>query len=189
MPADRDTTPWSHPLRPAELHARKPSRFTLEPAPAVLSALAEDLGITAIRKLRFQGEIRPKGRHDWQLEADLGATVVQPCIITTDPVTTRIDEPVERTWMAEMPEPGPGPGGEVEMPEDDSIEPLPDVIDLGAVMREALMLALPLYPRAAGAEFDAAEGAPPGAAPIVEETLRPFAGLGDLLKKRDTDAE
>ncbi|MEI4470312.1 YceD family protein [Frigidibacter sp. MR17.24] len=175
-------TPWSHPLRPADLHARKPSRFSLTPAPEVLAALAEDLGLLGLRKLRFEGEIRPRGRQDWQLEAMLGATVVQACIVTTDPVTTRLDEPVARLWMAEMPDPG---AGEVEMPEDDSIEPLPAVIDLGAVMHEALLLALPLYPRADGAELGAAEGTPPGAEPIAEETRNPFAGLGDMIRKRD----
>ncbi len=79
---------------------------------------------------------------DWRLEAKLGATVVQPCVVTAEPVTTRIDDPVTRRYLAQMPEPQ---GDEVEMPEDDSAEPLPDVLDLSAVMAEALALALPLY--------------------------------------------
>ncbi len=41
---------------------------------------------------------------------------------------------------------------EAEMPEDDTAEPLPEVIDPGAVMFEALALALPDYPRAPKAE-------------------------------------
>ncbi len=67
---------------------------------------------------------------------------------------------------------------------DETVEPLPAVIDAGAVMVEALTLALPPYPRAAEAEFAGAAAAPEGAAPLTEEeTTRPFAGLADLLKK------
>ena len=33
--------------------------------------------------------------------AELGATVVQTCVVTLDPVTTRIDQPVRRAWLPE----------------------------------------------------------------------------------------
>lgn len=173
--------PWSHPFRVAELAARKPTRFNLVLDDAALKALADDLGILDVRKLTFKGELVPKGRHDWELTASLGASVVQACIVTLAPVQTRIDEPVTRRYLADMPMPE---ADEVEMPEDDTVEPLPQVIDAGAVMAEALALALPLYPRAAGAELGAVQGTPPGAEPIVEEKLRPFAGLADLMKQR-----
>lgn len=177
------TSPWSHPLRVADLAGRKPTRFDLRPEPAVLMAIAEELGIERLRKLSFKGELTPRGRNDWVLEATLGATVVQACIVSLAPVTTRIDETVRRQYLADMRLPD---GDEVEMPEDDTIEPLPAVIDAGEVMIEALALALPLYPRAeeAGDEEPAETlAAPPGAAPIAEETLKPFAGLAALLKK------
>lgn len=180
-PAPRQ--PWSHPFRLADLAARKPTRFTLAPDDAAVRALAEDLGILALRKLSFRGELVPKGRHDWELTAHLGATAVQACIVTLAPVQTRIDEQVLRRYLADMPQPE---GDEVEMPEDDTAEPLPQVIDAGAVMAEALALALPLYPRAPGAELGAVQGTPPGAEPIVEEKLRPFAGLADLMRQRGT---
>lgn len=170
------------PLRVAGLAARKPTRFDLVPGPEDLAALAEELGISSIRKLRFRGELRPAGRTDWLLEADLGATVVQPCIATLAPVTTRIAETVTRRYVAGL---EPPVGEEVEMPEDDSEEPLPEVIDPGAVLVEALTLALPLYPRASGVEEETAiSAAPPGAAPLDETARRPFAGLADLLARK-----
>ncbi|MCR9151701.1 MAG: DUF177 domain-containing protein [Rhodobacteraceae bacterium] len=172
------------PLRPADLPARKPTRFDLAPGPDDLAALADELGLIALRKLRFRGELRPDGRRDWRLEATLGATVVQPCVVTLEPVTTRIDEAVTRRYLAGMEMPV---GEETEMPEDDSAEPLPEVVDIGAVMAEALALALPLYPRAAAAEAPM-RAAPPGAAPLTDEALRPFAGLDRLLDRaRDDD--
>lgn len=174
-----DALPYSHPFRTAELAGRRPTRFRLLPDAAARARIAADLGIEAIPALSFAGELRPSGRHDWLLEADLAATVVQPCIVTLAPVTTRIAERVTRRYLAEMPEPE---GEEVEMPQDDSAEPLPERIDAGAVMCEALALALPLYPRAEGAELGAAGFAPPGAEPLGEEVTRPFAGLADLLR-------
>jgi uncharacterized metal-binding protein YceD (DUF177 family) len=99
---------------------------------------------------------------------------VQPCIVTLEPVTTRIDTPVLRRYLAE---PLPEPAGEVEMPADDSIEALPPTFDLWAVATEALSLALPEYPRAEGATLAAPETAP------GEDRVRPFAGLADLVGK------
>lgn len=178
--------PWSQAFRVAELASRKPTRFTLALDEAALAALAADLGLLEVRKLTFKGELVPKGRHDWELTARLGASVVQACIVTLAPVQTRIDEDVKRRYLAEMPQ---IEADEVEMPEDDTVEALPQVIDAGAVMAEALALALPLYPRAPGADLGAVQGTPPGAEPIVEEKLRPFAGLADLLKQREGEAE
>lgn len=186
-PAKADTTPaetapWRHPLRPSELAARKPTRLTLAPEAPVRAALAADLGILEIRKLSFKVELTPQGRHDWQLSAQLGATVVQECILTLAPVTTRLDLPITRRYLADMPEPE---GDEVEMPEDDTLEPLPEVIDLGDVMAEALALALPDYPRAEGASLAEGLGTPPGAEALTEDKLRPFANLAALIARKD----
>lgn len=177
-----DAPPFSHPFRVAALPARKPSRFDLRPGPDTSAAIAADLGLIGLDGLRFRGELRPAGRQDWVLEADLEATVTQACVVTFAPVTTRIAEPVVRRYVAGLAEPE---AEEVEMP-DETVEPLPEVIDACAVMMEALTLALPPYPRAAEADFAGAAAAPEGAAPLTdEETTRPFAGLADLLKKGD----
>lgn len=180
-----ETPSFSHPLRPAELAGRKPTRFRLAPDAGARDRIAAALGLSALPELAFIGELAPQGRRDWLLTAKLTAKVVQPCIITLAPVTTKINEAVTRRYLADMPEPE---GEEVEMPEDDSVEPLPAVIDLGTVLTEALALSLPLYPRAEGAELGSAQFAEPGAEPLTEETRRPFAGLADLMKKGQKDA-
>lgn len=175
-----DPPAFSHPLRIADLAARKPTRFDLEPDRDALDRIATFLGLLGLSKLRFKGELRPLGRRDWRLQATLGATVTQPCVVTLTPVTTRIDEEITRTYLADMPEPE---GDEVEMPEDDTAEQLPGVIDIGAVMSEALALELPPYPRAEGVELGSAVFTEPGAEPLGDEALKPFAGLADLMKK------
>lgn len=180
----QETLPELGPVfRVATLAARKPTRFDLKPGAGALAALAGLLGITAVRDLRFKGELRPQGRHDWALEAELSAEVEQPCSVTLAPVVTQVREVVRRRFLAEMPEPQ---GDEAEIPEDDTLEPLGEAISPGAVAAEALALALPLYPRAPDAALEETAFAAPGAAPLRDEDLRPFAGLAGLAQKLGT---
>jgi len=167
-------------LRLAELPKGATRNFEIVPPTPVLRTISEELGITGLRKLRFEGEILPEGKRDWRLEAKLGATVTQPCVVSLEPVTTRIDAQILRRYLSEMDEPDLE---EVEMPEDDLSEPLPATLDLVEVMVEALALHLPLYPRADGIEPAQIEAIPPGAEPITEETVKPFAGLAGLRDK------
>lgn len=168
------------PLTLARLSRNAETSFDLIPDAAERTGLAQELDVQALRKLRFAGRLIPEGRKDWRLEAVLGATVVQACVVTAEPVTTRIDEPVLRRYLEDMPEPE---ADEVEIPEDDSAEPLPVTLSLERVMAEALALALPIYPRVAGAELGEARFAAPGTAPLTDEDLRPLAGLAALRDK------
>lgn len=174
------TNPSSQALKVQELSQNRPTRFSLIPDSSELGALAEELGLLGLRKLRFEGEIKADGKRDWRLDGTLGATVVQPCVVTLAPVTTRIEEPVVRRYLAEIPEESED---EVEMGEDDSIEELGATIDPAAVMIEALALALPLYPRADGAEMGAATYTEPGKEALSDADLKPFAGLAALRDK------
>lgn len=190
MPERPDKTPDTPPatdtasvIQPRRLPGRDAVAILLRPDAAARKAMADRLGLTALRKLRFEGHLTPEGRRDWRFEADLGATVVQPCVATLAPVTTRIDTKVVRIYRAEMP---PLPEGEdIEMPQDDTEEPLPGTLDLAQVMEEALALALPIYPRAEGAEPVQTRAAPPGVAPLSDEAVKPFAALARLKQKPD----
>ena len=172
---------YSHPLRVADLPLGRDHTFELGPDAAARGRIADLLGLPRIRKLRFAGRLSPLGRTDWQLDADLGATVVQECVITLEPVTTRIDEPVRRTFLSaglEMPE-----AEEMEMPDDDTVEALPDTLDLGAVMIEALALALPPYPQIEGARAMLTDYTEPGQSALDDDAVKPFAGLAALRDK------
>lgn len=177
-----DQPPFSHPLRSASLSSRKPTRFDLRPDAAARQWIAAELGLLGLPALRLVGEIRPEGRHDFTLDATLTAEAVQPCSVSLAPVPTKLSEKVRRTYIADWQEPE---GDEVEMPEDDTQEALPEVIDLALVAIEALELALPLYPRADGVELGEAVFAGPDTAPLRDEDLRPFAGLAALKARLD----
>ena len=170
-------SPLRHPMPVRQLSTRKATRFDLTPDEATRAALAAHVGLIALPFLRFKGEVQPKGRNDMALTATLEAVVVQPCSVTLVPVTSRLTETVERRYLADFAE---ATGDEVELDGNDTDEPLPEVIDAGQVATEALILALPLYPRAAGAALGAAVFAPPGAEPLLDTDLRPFAGLAAL---------
>mgnify|MGYP001627928133 FL=1 len=134
-------------IRVAALPQNRPQAFEIMPDEATRAALAQELGLTSLRKLRFVGEIRSSGKRDYVLRATLGATVVQPCVQTLVPVNTRIDTEVSRRYLADW-DTRAEPGSETEMPEDDSTEQLGETIDPFAVMVEALALEIPEYPRA-----------------------------------------
>ncbi len=187
MPEPRNTAPGPEAgqeglrLKPGDLPTGRATEIDLEPPARWRADLAEHLAITGIRKLRLTGTLVPEGGGDWRLSARLGATVVQPCVVTLAPVTSRIEEEVSRLYLADMPE--QPAGAEVEMPEDVSLEPLGSVIDLGVVIAEELALALPPYPRAEGVAFEGRIAAAPGVAPMSDDDAKPFAGLKGLRDK------
>lgn len=174
----------------AQLRGVASFAFDLSPTPEEAAALARLLGAQGVRKLRFHGRLVPADRADWRLEAELGVTVTQTCVVTLEPVVTRVDTPVRRLFTPDF---APdfagalaGDPGEIELdPEaDDEIEPLGPRIDLGLVATEALALALPAYPRREGAELGPlAESAPAGAAPLDAGAARPFSALAALRAK------
>lgn len=145
-------------------------------------AVAEQLGITAVEKLevklhavRFKGGIRVSGR--------LRATAVQPSVVSLEPVTQEIVEPIERVFL---------PGGEKAYagPADAEIfvdldgEDVPDHFegneaDLSALIIETLSLALDPYPRQPGETLGALRD------DGDTESDLPFAGLKILKTPED----
>ena len=172
-------------LRLSELPTGAPTAFRVEPDAETRARIASELGIDALRKVRLEGTLTPHGKRDWALSAHLGATVVQPCVVTLAPVTTRIEDDLARLYLADYVE--PVEGGEHEMPEDDTTEALPELLDLETVLTEALALGLPAYPRADDAALDTAVFTEPGKAPMTDEDARPFAGLASLRDKLAKD--
>tara|TARA_R110002094_G_scaffold133924_1_gene126315 strand:- start:1740 stop:2291 length:552 start_codon:yes stop_codon:yes gene_type:complete len=180
------TPPSPTALRVADLSQNVENAFALRPDAETAKNLAQILELSALRKLSFVGRIVSMGKTDWQIEARLGATVVQPCVVTLEPVTTRIDTNVVRRFIHDFSDPDEP---EAEMPDDETSEPLGQWIDPAIVMQEALALAVPDYPRKDDAELGQLVYTKPGEAPMTDEDARPFAGLANLkdqLKKGDT---
>ncbi|OYX24646.1 MAG: hypothetical protein B7Z10_08770 [Rhodobacterales bacterium 32-66-7] len=167
-------------FRTGALSPRRPTRFDFQPDGPALAALAAELGLLAVHRLRFQGDITPAGRGEFALTGTLTADASQACVVTLEPVETRVRDSVSRRYVPDLADPE---GDEVEMAPDDTVEPLPEVIDIAEIAAEALLLALPLYPRAPGAELGTTLHAGDGVTPLADSDLRPFAGLADLAAR------
>ena len=169
-----------------DLKASAAHEFNIELDAAARADVAKRLGILGVKKARLSGRVTPVGKMDWALKAELGATVVQSCVVSLEPVTTRVEDTVLRSYLANPPE--LTDAAEVEMPEDDTVEPLPVTLDLQDVLSEALSLVLPTYPRAPDVDFSDAQFSAPGTTPLTDEDVRPFAGLKSLRDKlKDND--
>ena len=145
-------------------------------------ALADELEIVAIDRLqvklhavRFRGGIRVTGR--------LAAVVVQQSVVTFEPVTQEIGEPIDRIFL---------PGAEKNFAEPANAEVFVDLegedipdhfdgneADLTDLIVETLALAIDPYPRAPGENIDDL------GLGKVEEEIHPFASLKKL--KQDLD--
>jgi uncharacterized metal-binding protein YceD (DUF177 family) len=175
----------SLPFKVAAIAGRTSTHVRFRPSGPERKAIADVLGLLDLPKLEFDGEIRPAGKRDMVLTAKLVAQVVQPCSVTLEPVTTAISEEVRRLYLSDYVVPE---DNEVEIPEDDTQEALPEVIDAASVAIEALALALPMYPRAPGVELGEAVFTEPGLTPLREGDLKPFAGLAGLVLKAKGEA-
>lgn len=176
--------PSSAALRVSSLPQQGQTAFAIRPEGDDLKSIAAQLDLLSLRKLSFSGAVSASGAADWQLKGTLGATVVQPCAVTLEPVTTRIDVPVSRLYIQNYNEPD---SPEAEMPEDETVEALTNWIDPEAVMIEALDLALPMYPRSENAELGTISVSEPGVKPMTDEDAKPFAGLAALKAQLETE--
>lgn len=173
-----------HVLKVADLNERRPILFEIQPNVAQLRQIADDLSLISLKKLRFKGTLVAHGKREWLLTATLGATVQQPCVITLEPVTTRLDTPITRRFIPEAQiRSSKEDETEIEMESDETLEPLGHNFDLWSIMTEALALALPDYPRADDAALNQTVFSEKGIAPMTDDDVKPFAGLAALKEK------
>jgi uncharacterized metal-binding protein YceD (DUF177 family) len=144
--------------------------------------IAEELDILAVDRLqvklhavRFRGGIRVTGR--------LTAVVVQQSVVTFEPVTQDIGEPIDRVFLPGGEKQFAGPAN-AEVFVDLEGEDVPDHFegneaDLTDLIVETLALAIDPYPRAPGESLDDL------GVKAVEDEVNPFAALKKL--KQDLD--
>lgn len=160
----------------SSLSANTSNPFLFAPSRSALESLALETGAVAVRKLRFKGTICSASETAWRLQGCLGATVVQECIVTLRHVKARIDAPVERLYTTSPP---PAEAAYSKVPDLD-IEHAAEFVDLLAVAREVLVLEMPGYPRADGAELPVRDEADGEETVPESETRKPFETLSAL---------
>ncbi len=172
-------------IRFSDINLRKPYKFDVRPSNLLCRSVAKDLGLLTLGKLRLYGTLSNVAKDSWHLRAHIGATIEQTCVLTLAPVQARIDSLVERNYLPVQTyeELFIGLDGEVEMNQDDTLEPLETELDLMQVMIEALVIELPTYPKATGASFENRIISAPGIVPLNAEDAKPFANLSVLMGK------
>ncbi|HUO90590.1 MAG TPA: YceD family protein [Rhizomicrobium sp.] len=126
-----------------------------------LARIAQWAGVRAVEDFAAAVTLTRKSATQFALDADLVADIVQDCVVTLEPVRSRIEKPIHRELhVAERVRLKPhesvplGAGaGDDEVPEE--IESLD--YDLAAPLLEEFALAIDPYPRAPGAEFAASK--------------------------------
>lgn len=174
--------PFRHEVEVATLSRAIETSFDLQPDRAMLDRIAAYLGLESLASLRFKGEILPRKKENWRVEARLTAALEQACVISLAPIAEKIDEPVVRDLVPLHQAPAQD-ALEIQLDAEDGPDTFADHIDLAAIALEELALALDPYPKAPDAELEAQGFAGPGVDPLTDADLKPFAKLADLKEK------
>ena len=140
-----------------------------------LSAIEHFEATLVVAPLR--GGLRAQGR--------LVARIVQPSVMSFEPVTQDIDEPIDRVFLPQPTDHTPTPGSElfIDLEDDDFPDHIdgPEV-DLSALIVETLALAIDPYPRLPDERVESLD------LYDMNEPSGPFAALAILKKENDPKA-
>jgi uncharacterized metal-binding protein YceD (DUF177 family) len=180
---------WSDKIDVQHIKGQK-ERFALKPDAALCQTIADFIGIEALSDLEAVLYIHkmPK-RYLYKVTGNIKATLTQQCVVSLEPVKTTITddslegwysndtnvialEKAKRLKIAETQKDAEFP---IMNDEDDPDIIEDNMIDLGALALEYLVMNIPLFPRA-----DQAKIAPEY---VEDEKKNPFAVLQGLLPK------
>lgn len=150
----------------------EPYRVEIAANETECEALARRFDLVAIRRLSAAVELRWRSRDSILLSAVFDALFTQHCVVSLDPVDGALSERFALVYgPPELEEHAAAIGDDI------AFEPLDgDAIDIGEAVAQELALALPPFPRSAGADVEAA------ALPFPEDS--PFAALAALAKRQ-----
>jgi hypothetical protein len=140
--------------------ARLPKKgmpVVIEATESQRAALAQVHGLIAVDRLRAELAVSGWKRNGVKIEGQVEADIVQSCVVTLDPVSSRIEEEISAVFLPEDSKLGResfGVGGEIliDVEGPDSPETYSgDRIDVGALVEEFFGLGIDPYPRKPGA--------------------------------------
>jgi uncharacterized metal-binding protein YceD (DUF177 family) len=169
--------------RPIQVDALAPgvNEFRIAADAGEREALARRLGVVAVNALTAEFRLIPEeGKGAVRLSGTLKAEITQTCVVTLEPLTSRIDASVERVYALDAVEETSGHVSNLR-----ELEELPDpivggAIDIGEAAAEELALEIDPFPKRSGASFG---GYADPASPVDGRSGRadgPFAVLAKL---------
>jgi hypothetical protein len=167
--------PWTVPVAISDV-TEGGRRFDLVADEATRAEVARIAGLRSLPRLQATFDVARYGMDGLRVDGEVSATVGQTCVVTLDPIDNEIKEEVNLTFAP--------PSARAAMEDDkdnvdivdpDEPEPLAgDIVDLGALATEFLIVGIDPYPRKPGATFET---------PAVEDDSgHPFAALAALKK-------
>ena len=146
--------------------------------------LAEMHGLESVASFDADLLLEPWRRDGVRITGKVEAQIVQQCIVTLEPIETRVAEDIELLVVPEEQERHTAASGQTEIVIDAESPDEPDtfsgnVLDVGAIAEEFFALALDPYPRAEGVHFETESGKD-----SAEDTPSPFAKLAALRDRK-----
>jgi uncharacterized metal-binding protein YceD (DUF177 family) len=171
-----DTPPLTHFFRLSDL-TQAGSTVTVEATGDELARLAQWADVEAVTSFRAQVTLKRSSQSSFVYEAALVAGIVQRCVVTLEPVRSRLSRQIVRELLLE-PKAAPAAGELTLSAGDDDV---PETIrspeyDLAAPLLEEFVLAIDPYPRKQGVAFRLP-------AEPEEMAESPFAVLKSLKKQ------
>lgn len=173
--------PWSVPVALADI-PEGGRRYELAADEETRAQVAQLASLRSLPRLQATFDLALLGSDGLRVEGEVSATVGQNCVVTLEPVDNEVKEEINLVFAPPPRTPAADDGGDAGDIAPGEPEPLlGDVIDLGALAVEFLILGIDPYPRKPDAKFE-----PP---PVQEdEASHPFAALA-ALKNGQGDKE
>ncbi len=150
-------------------------------SPEEREAIARTLDMIACSSLIARYTLHPRSGGHYRLSGTLKARIEQSCVVTLEPLTNEIVESFGVDYWPETEMPAPE-GGVVDVHDEPDLEPIvAGRIKVGRVVFECLAGAIDLFPRKAGATFEAPET--PSENSGSSKSGGPFAALARIKNK------
>ena len=167
-------------------------KLTIVASPKELEAMAQATDVESVDELSADLKISRWQKNGAQIRGKLSAKITQLCVVTLDPMTVSIEEPVDRKFLSPSSKTRKFTDeiidGEIVI--DPEADDLPDFvedgkIDVWSILAEELNLAIDPFPRSDEAESVMDE-------PLTEnqeieadeDTHRPFSDLKSLITEK-----
>lgn len=153
------------------------AELTIDATPEQRARIAEWAELQSVDRFAARVMLKRHSATRFEYQAEFTAEVIQPCVVTLEPVPAHLALDIARSLhLLRIPR-GAGAGSlELPPPSDDGPEEIEDPhYDIAAPLLEEFSLALDPYPRAPGVVFE-----PPEEGDVLES---PFAVLKSLKGK------
>jgi len=146
-----------------------------------LSDLGDLMQVTKISRFSFSGNILQTSSKKYKLSSTLKGSLIQKCVITSNPVKTILDTTIKRYYISAKSNCVPfDTESNVAFSELEFIE---NELDIGDIIIEALALAIPDYPKKQNVKFNGVTITENGLEPLDKIVNNPFSSLEKLKNK------